>query len=438
MRRFRSSTSWRFAVLTFWRFDFLAFLTFVVMHPELITLPILGISIKTYGFFMMVGFLSAVWLAMRRAGRVKADPDTVLDMSFLALLFGVGGARIFYVVHYWQSQFANAPNKILAVVDITKGGLEFLGGFLGAMIAIAVYSARKKVSLRLYLDILAPATMWGLAFGRLGCFFNGCCFGGPGLIPPTDSTVEPPAHEYYSWAVEFPFGSPAQWQQWEDRKVTVPAELIVTADNLARIQPWLVSAPLLSMPVEQRKAPGRRLQDARRAYEEARAAAPDTEETAKLKAALDNAVERRKAHTLKLAVLLRAQRFPSRIAPQRATSVSELEALASTCRSLPVHPTQLYSAINALLLSGVLAALFYVRKRHGVVIAALFVLYPIPRVLLELIRIDNPHDVGGLTISQFVSLGMLIAGIAALFILYKRMPERSPALNIEMSRRHEV
>ena len=61
------------------------------MHPEFFTLPIIGIAIKSYGFCLMVGFLSAVWLAMRRAQRVKANPDVVLDMSFLALLFGSWG-----------------------------------------------------------------------------------------------------------------------------------------------------------------------------------------------------------------------------------------------------------------------------------------------------------------------------------------------------------
>ena len=86
------------------------------MHPELFTLPG-GLSIKTYGFCLMVGFLTAVWLAMRRAQRVKVNPDTVLDMSFLALVFGVGGARAFYVVHYWP-EFAGRNNTLLAMLDI--------------------------------------------------------------------------------------------------------------------------------------------------------------------------------------------------------------------------------------------------------------------------------------------------------------------------------
>ena len=116
------------------------------MHPDLFTLPVVGISIKTYGFFLTVGFLGAVWLAMRRANRVKVDPDRVLDISFLALIFGVGGARIFFVIHYWKTDFAGADNVFLQIIDIRQGGLEFLGGFLGAAIAIVIYLTITKQS----------------------------------------------------------------------------------------------------------------------------------------------------------------------------------------------------------------------------------------------------------------------------------------------------
>jgi len=106
--------------------------------------------------------------------------------------------------------------------------------------------------------------------------------------------------------------------------------------------------------------------------------------------------------------------------------VSELEDLAAAHPSRPVHPTQLYGILNALLLSWVLSLLFYRRKRHGLVIAALMVLYPITRVLEEFVRVDNPHDSFGLTISQAVSLGVFALGVAVLVILYRSLPLRSP------------
>lgn len=399
------------------------------MHPELLTLPICGASIKAYGFCLMIGFLSAVWLAMRRAERVKANPDTVLDLSILALVFGVGGARLFYVVHYWQVQFAGAPNKFLALIDITQGGLEFLGGLLGALIAIALYSWWKKISIRLYLDILAPGVAWGLAFGRIGCFLNGCCFGGLCVVSGT-------AQPAYPWAVQFPFASPAHWRQWEDREVTVPAELI--ASSKGSLMPILVPASALSMSVEKREMPLRRFKDAEADYNLAKAESPGSPETARLERVMKTLEKKKQDHEVELAPLRRAQLFPSRHVPTRPTSVTELEDLAAKHLSKPVHPTQLYSSIHGFLLSGFLSALFYLRKRHGLVIGMLFVMYPIFRVLVESIRVDNPHDIAGLTVSQFIGVGLFVLGVVYLTILYRWLPERSPVLDSEVpSKRSE-
>jgi len=390
------------------------------MHPELFTIPILGIPVKSYGFCLMVGFLSGVWLAMRRAERVKADSDVALDIGFLCLIFGVTGARIFYVVHYWNSDFASAPNKLLAVIDITGGGLEFLGGFLGAAVAILIYAWRKRVSVRLYMDIYAPSVMWGLAFGRFGCFFNGCCFGGVCVVPATMEPAQP-------WAMKFPYGSPAHYKQWDERLVTVPAELITSSPNILR--PWLVPASVLAMTVEQREKPLRNYEAAKAQFELAEAKSPNSKETAELKKLLDAATKAKNEQDKALVSLRVAQRFLSREVPTRGMSVSEIESLAHAHPSQPVHPTQLYSAINAFLLSGLFSAVFYLRKRHGIVVGLLFVLYPIPRTLLEIIRVDNPTDVGGLTISQFVGLTMVVGGLVYLWILFKRMPLRSPVLD---------
>lgn len=394
------------------------------MHPELFTLPVVGITIKTYGFCLTVGFLSAVWFAMRRAQRVKADPDVLLDLCFLSLLFGVGGARVFYVIHYWQTQFAPVPNKLLAIIDIRQGGLEFLGGLLGAMGAVFLYLYVKKRSIRLYLDIMAPGAMWGLAFGRLGCFFNGCCFGGLCL-----TAADQPQ---FPWAVEFPFGSPAQVREWEDRVVTVPAELINTKGML----PYLLPPSALMMSVEKREEPRQKVRELERALRRVESAdgsnglaAQGEKIQEQLKKAKSASAKFEKKHRLN--DVKRAQAFPSRENPERITSVSELESLAGQSRSQPIHPAQLYAAIHALLLSLFLSAIFYQRRRHGVVIGLLIVLYPIARVLLEIIRTDNPQDTAGLTVSQFVSVSMFLFGVTYLLVLYRKLPERSPALEME-------
>lgn len=437
------------------------------MHPELFTLPG-GFSVKTYGFFMMIGFLSGVWLAMRRATRVKADPDIVLDISLVCLLFGIGGARLFYVIHYWKSQFADSPNPFFSIIDITSGGLEFLGGFLGAVIATSIHAWWKKYSLRLYLDIMAPSAMWGLGIGRIGCFFNGCCFGavaatgGPGhdahahvtaaqaqavvtasiaaesdqvRLVNQDSPATAPADaakpsvssaivdEDYSptvpWAVRFPYGSPAHVRHWEQRRVTVPAELVSTPKDL--LQPFLIPESQLFMDVEKRQGLVRKVHDLEKAYKAIKD--QDSLESKKLRRQYEAAV---KDMNSRIGVLREAQNFPSRINPARQTSVSELEQLATQCRSVPVHPAQLYATVGAVLLSVLFSMIFYRRKRHGVVIGFVLLLYPIQRTMEEIIRADNPQDVAGLTVSQSISVGLFLLGAAYLFVLYRMMPERSP------------
>ncbi|MCH7979989.1 MAG: prolipoprotein diacylglyceryl transferase, partial [Proteobacteria bacterium] len=195
----------------------------------------------------------------------------------------------------------------------------------------------------------------------------------------------------------------------------------------------------LAMPIEKRRGPGQAVEEAKFALSNAKQANADKEEIARLEVSLKKREAVRKAHLKKhgLAALAAAEKFPSRRHPERKTSASELEALAARATSLPVHPTQLYSAANALLFSGVLSAVFYQRKRHGIVIGLLFICYPVARVLLEMVRTDNPHDTAGLTISQFVSMSMFVGTLIYLFVLYKYLPERSPLADAARIREEE-
>jgi prolipoprotein diacylglyceryltransferase len=109
------------------------------------------------------------------------------------------------------------------------------------------------------------------------------------------------------------------------------------------------------------------------------------------------------------------------------TTPEELAALTRLPenQSLPVHPAQIYASIGGMLLALLLNAMFYRRNRQGTVFGVLFLLYPIMRVIEEIIRIDNPHDTAGLTISQFISLLFFVGAIIWLIVMY-RLPMRSP------------
>jgi phosphatidylglycerol:prolipoprotein diacylglycerol transferase len=94
---------------------------------------------------------------------------------------------------------------------------------------------------------------------------------------------------------------------------------------------------------------------------------------------------------------------------------------ATTVWSLPVHPTQLYSAIDGFVLCAVLSAYFPLRKRDGQVIALFMMLYPVTRFLIEQLRSDEAAIFLGMTISQSISLAVLLGG-AALFLWLHRLP----------------
>jgi prolipoprotein diacylglyceryltransferase len=74
-----------------------------------------------------------------------------------------------------------------------------------------------------------------------------------------------------------------------------------------------------------------------------------------------------------------------------------------------VHPAQLYSALNGLILCGVALAFYPFRQRHGQVIALLLTLYAITRFMEERIRIDEQALLASLTMSEAISVGLAIA-----------------------------
>ena len=183
------------------------------MHPELFEIPFLHVSVKSYGTMMVIGFLVAVALMRRFMKRSGQNPEFITNVAMYALISGIIGARVFYVIHH-HDVFIGRFGDVFAV---WQGGLEFLGGVLTGIVFLWLYLWKQKLPKRLYLDILAIGLMIGLGFGRIGCFLNGCCYG-----KCTSASV----------AVQFPYGSPAFYSQ--------------TRPDTARDR----SAPVLDLPAD--------------------------------------------------------------------------------------------------------------------------------------------------------------------------------------------
>ena len=163
------------------------------MHPDLISIGFL--HIKTYGAFMALGFLAAwqvlAWLC-RRTGRA---PDPLTGLVTWMMVCGVAGARAAYVIEHWQSEFAAHPEHIIRV---DQGGLMFYGGLILAIAVFFIWCRVKRERLLPHADLLTTVIPLGHAFGRVGCFFYGCCYG---------------RVSHVACAVSFPRGSPAWYEQ---------------------------------------------------------------------------------------------------------------------------------------------------------------------------------------------------------------------------------
>lgn len=263
------------------------------MHPDLFSLG--PLNVKTYGCFMALGFLAAwqvlSWLC-RRAGR----PTEPMGNLLIALMVsGVLGSRIAYVVEHWQAEFAANP---LSVIRVDQGGLMFYGGLILSMVYFFSWCLWKKERILPLADMLVVVVPLGHAFGRVGCFFYGCCYGRLSASP---------------FAVAFPRGSPAWYEQV----------------NLGKIA-------------------------------------------------------------------------------------------SSAASALPVLPTQLFEAAAVLLLFGALL-LFWLRRhatRPGAVTGGYFIGYALIRFGLEYLRGDPRAAVGPLSISQTISVGLLIGGFLLMTVAF--------------------
>lgn len=141
------------------------------------------VAIHWYGLMMALGFLGAYFVASRHARRIGFRPEYVADSVIAAIIGGLLGARINYLISYWPKFVEHCAQKGSSpwarIFYVHEGGLVFLGGFFGAAIAVAALAKIRGVSVMQLADMAAMGVPIGHMFGRIGCFMTSCCFGKP-------------------------------------------------------------------------------------------------------------------------------------------------------------------------------------------------------------------------------------------------------------------
>ncbi|KHN90725.1 prolipoprotein diacylglyceryl transferase [Pectobacterium actinidiae] len=151
-----------------------SYLAFPQFDPVIFSIG--PLALHWYGLMYLVGFIFAMWLAVRRAnkpgsGWTKDEVENLLYMGFLGVF--VGG-RLGYVLFYAFPSFLENPLYLFKVWD---GGMSFHGGLMGVICVMLWFAHRTKRHFFQVADFIAPLIPFGLGAGRLGNFINGELWG---------------------------------------------------------------------------------------------------------------------------------------------------------------------------------------------------------------------------------------------------------------------
>ncbi len=194
------------------------------MYPVIFELPewlpfLGGQAVTSFGVFMLLAFLTAGYVARAEMRRIGEDPEKAWDLVFMAVVGGIVGAKLYYVLLNWERLLADPVGMILS-----RGGLVWYGGFLLATALVIWEIRRQKLPLRRMADVAAPAIALAYAVGRMGCFLVGDDWG-----RPTGSWV----------GVRFPRGSPPTTVEVIERDfgITVDPELVERYGQVVPVHP---------------------------------------------------------------------------------------------------------------------------------------------------------------------------------------------------------
>ncbi|MEX2198034.1 MAG: prolipoprotein diacylglyceryl transferase [Burkholderiales bacterium] len=158
------------------------------MYPVLVQLG--TFELRSYGIILALSFFLGLWLSAREAKTRGLDPALVHDFAFYALLGGIVGARIYYVVFSNPAYFLQKPWEIVAV---WHGGIGIIGALAGGLLAALWYCRKKQLSFWRFADALAPGVALGQAAGVVACLLNGDSYGRPANVAWAITYTDPRA-----------------------------------------------------------------------------------------------------------------------------------------------------------------------------------------------------------------------------------------------------
>ncbi|MBC3886857.1 prolipoprotein diacylglyceryl transferase [Acetobacterium paludosum] len=143
------------------------------MYP---IIHILNYTIPTFGILFLIGTGSGFLVAIFTAKKYDIPTMDAMFFGLFAIIGGILGAKILYLLVELPSFITNPET---ALIKLTTGGAVFYGGLIGGILGGFLYTHIYHLHAIKYFDIAVPCLALAQAFGRIGCFFNGCCYGIP-------------------------------------------------------------------------------------------------------------------------------------------------------------------------------------------------------------------------------------------------------------------
>lgn len=431
-----------------------------------------GVPIYGFGAMLFLTFVvTAMWWGPRRVVQIGLPRERLQDMAILVFLFGIAGARILYMLQFPQ-QFAG-QNLFVAFFQIWNGGIVFYGSVFGGLLGYYLfykYVLKKfRVSGWKMVDAIAPLVALGMAIGRIGCYLNGCCWGQPvceecqpvplaaslgefPLLPAhaREQVIKPATADDKRAEIRGLQTSTGFSLQPRDERLGDPRSVIAEvepgseakAKGVQRNQrvtavngePNRVVLELrgtrdaVNAAVEQfAKAGGvvlsrREVEDADKPTVVARLGYDDPA----------GAFRDRKLLTGNADIFTTVTDVLNLTITDWPKGRSELELsldgkdpIKFTPRTVSFFPTQLYETVSMVLLVLLLLAFQPFRRHDGQVVVVLMIGYSLHRFLNEAIRIEPTYALG-LSLSQWISVGIFAAAVLIEVYLRLTMPKLPP------------
>jgi phosphatidylglycerol---prolipoprotein diacylglyceryl transferase len=160
------------------------------MHPRVLSTPFF--TVHTFGLLLASAYLAAFWWLMRGGRRDGLNTELLGGLATWAIVGAILGAKALMILRDLPA-YAASPAELFSRSTLTAAG-DFYGGFLGALVASAIFFARHRgLPFWPAADLCAPAIALGQAIGRVGCFMAGDDYGRPTSLPWAVTFTDPDA-----------------------------------------------------------------------------------------------------------------------------------------------------------------------------------------------------------------------------------------------------